>query len=56
MKPGDVVTVLDRGKRLRGVLDSAPEFGWVCVLDVRGRAGSVSVPVRDVQIEEGKKP
>lgn len=48
MRPGDAVVVLDRGKKVRGTLDSVPEFGWACVLDLRGRAGSASVPLKDI--------
>lgn len=52
MKPGNIVEVCERGRRQRAIVDSTPEFGWVCVVGLPGRAGSVSVPLKNVRLND----
>jgi hypothetical protein len=49
--PGDIVEVCEQGRWRRAIVDSAPEFGWVCVVGLVGRTGSVSVPVKNVRLK-----
>ena len=50
VQPGDEVAVFDRGRWSPAIVDSAREFGWVCVVGLRGRAGSASVPAHSIRI------
>ena len=50
MRPGDRCEVYDLGRWRPAIIDSHPEFGWVCVVGLPARAGSASVLVERVRL------
>lgn len=50
IRPGDPCEVYELGRWRSAIVDSAPEFGWVCVVGIPGRAGSASVPIGRVRL------